>query len=247
MSADNYHHRIAFDEMQRWQKEMIRKPGFIAKVTRSMQKRLNRWIPEKAHQVITTAIRHAVQAMLKGSEWIGASPLENVDFYVREARVKEKIHFYKNTAAAEGAITGAGGILLSLADFPLWLSLKMKMLTDIALLYGYDVKDFKERVYLLHIFQLSFSGRQHRREVFALMADWDRYAATLPDDSSAFDWRSFQQEYRDYIDIAKLLQLVPGIGAFVGAYVNHNLTEKLGITAMNAYRMRHFSKWVLKN
>ena len=52
------------------------------------------------------------------------------------------------------------------------------------------------------------------------------------------DWRSFQQEYRDYIDLAKLLQLVPGIGAFVGAYVNNKLVDKLGEYAMYAYRMR---------
>ncbi len=27
---------------------------------------------------------------------------------------------------------------------------------------------------------------------------------------AAFDWRTFQQEYRDYIDLAKMAQLVPG-------------------------------------
>ncbi|TNY07227.1 EcsC family protein, partial [Escherichia coli] len=41
-----------------------------------------------------------------------------------------------------------------------------------------------------------------------------------------------------YIDLAKLLQLVPGIGAFVGAYVNNKLVDKLGEYAMYAYRMR---------
>ena len=31
-----------------------------------------------------------------------------------------------------------------------------------------------------------------------------------------FDWRTFQQEYRDYIDLAKLAQMLPGVGAVVG-------------------------------
>ena len=53
-----------------------------------------------------------------------------------------------------------------------------------------------------------------------------------------FDWRSFQQEYRDYIDLAKMAQLLPGIGAVVGVVVNYKLIKKLGDTAMNAYRMR---------
>jgi len=43
-----------------------------------------------------------------------------------------------------------------------------------------------------------------------------------------------------------LLQLVPGIGAVVGAYVNHKLTEKLGEFAMHAYRMRVMNRVEIK-
>jgi EcsC protein family len=35
-----------------------------------------------------------------------------------------------------------------------------------------------------------------------------------------------------------MLQLVPGIGAAVGAYANYNLLDHLGETAKNAYRLR---------
>ena len=45
----------------------------------------------------------------------------------------------------DGAVTGAGGIVLGLADFPLWLTLKLKLLYEIAALYGHNVKDYKER------------------------------------------------------------------------------------------------------
>ena len=61
-----------------------------------------------------------------------------------------------------------------------------------------------------------------------------------------FDWRSFQQQYRDYIDLAKLAQLVPIIGAPVGAVVNYRLIRKLGSTAINAYRMRWFDERTLE-
>jgi hypothetical protein len=64
------------------------------------------------------------------------------------------------------------------------------------------------------------------------------YSESLPADISEFDWRTFQQEYRDYLDISKMLQLVPVIGAPVGAYVNYQMIDRLGKTAMNAYRMR---------
>ena len=62
----------------------------------------------------------------------------------------------------------------------------------------------------------------------------------LPDDINPFDWRNFQQEYRDYIDLAKMAQLIPLIGAPVGLIVNYRLLKKLGTTAINAYRMRLF-------
>ena len=112
------------------------------------------------------------------------------------------------------------------------------MLFEIAALYGYDIKDYKERLYILHIFQLTFSSDAARIKTFTQLEEWENHKHLLPATMHDFDWRSFQQEYRDYIDLAKLLQLVPGIGAVVGAYVNHKLTQKLGDNAMQCYRMR---------
>ena len=62
-----------------------------------------------------------------------------------------------------------------------------------------------------------------------------------PATAADFDWRRFQQEYRDYIDLAKLAQLLPVVGAPVGAIVNFRLVEQLGTTARNAYRLRWFA------
>ena len=42
-----------------------------------------------------------------------------------------------------------------------------------------------------------------------------------------------------------MAQLVPGIGAVVGVVINYRLIKKLGITAMNAYRMRYFERKLL--
>jgi hypothetical protein len=102
--------------------------------------------------------------------------------------------------------------------------------------------DYKERVYLLHIFELAFSSDVHRKKIYLEMTDWEKRSRELPEDINLFDWRIFQQEYRDYIDIAKLAQLLPVIGAPVGAVVNYKMIKKLGTTAMNAYRMRLLKK-----
>lgn len=232
----------ALKEVAEWQQKMRRAPSFINRLSKNMQVRVNRIIPEKVHRVITVAIKQMTRAVLTGAVFTTTNPTTGLDLYTCEAEVKRTIKFYRNTSSAEGAVTGAGGIFLGLADFPIWLTLKMKMLAEVASLYGYPVNDFRERIYLLHIFQLTFSSQAHRQKVFRLIEHWEDYKSTLPDNLNDFDWRSFQQEYRDYIDLAKLLQLVPGIGAVVGAYVNHRLTDKLGYFAMQAFRMRWLSR-----
>ena len=45
----------------------------------------------------------------------------------------------------------------------------------------------------------------------------------------------------DYIDLAKMAQLLPFVGAAVGAVANYKLIEQLGDTAMNCYRLRYFA------
>jgi len=138
----------------------------------------------------------------------------------------------------EGAGTGAGGFLMGLADFSLLLGIKIKLLYEIASIYGFNIRDFRERLYILNIFQLAFSSQERINEVFEKMENWEEYSKLLPVSMNQFDWRTFQQEYRDYIDLAKLAQMLPGIGAVVGFYTNGKLIDKLGETAMNGYRMR---------
>src|SRR5690606_15113471 len=118
--------------------------------------------------------------------------------------------------------------------------IKMKMLFSIASYYGFNVGEFKERLFILYIFQLAFSSQQGRIDIFDRIVDWEAYSKTLPEKVDGFDWRVFQQEYRDYIDLAKMAQLIPVIGAVVGAVANYQLVQQLGDTAMNCYRMRIF-------
>ncbi|WP_276372118.1 EcsC family protein [Chryseolinea sp. H1M3-3] len=235
----------AMEEASQWQQEMKLSPSLFGGLAKRLQNRINKIIPEKIHVAFTVAIKQMTRAVLLGSEFTTSRPLAEGTLEERELKIKQRIRFYKNTAATEGAITGAGGILLGLADFPIWLTLKMKMLHEIAALYGYDVKDYKERIYILYIFQITFSSQKQRNKAILLIENWHQTLNELPPSINEFDWRTFQLEYRDYIDVAKLLQLVPGIGAPIGAYVNHRLTQKLGKAAMNAYRLRWKTKKML--
>ena len=228
----------AFTELAVWQKQMMKRPSLLNGLSKKIQTKINGWIPEKIHNAITVTIKQMIRGVLFGAKYATSDTLLNASLQERELAVQKKINWYKNTAAVEGGLTGAGGILLGLADFPILLGMKLKLLFEIAALYGFDVDDYKERVYLLHIFELAFSSHQHRKQVYLKMTDWEEKKHHLPEDINQFDWRNFQQEYRDYIDLAKMAQLVPVIGAPVGLIVNYRLIKKLGSTAMNAYRMR---------
>ncbi|WP_310794557.1 EcsC family protein [Hymenobacter sp. HSC-4F20] len=66
-------------------------------------------------------------------------------------------------------VTGTGGFLLGLTDSRL-LGLKLKFLSDVAALYGYDVRDYTKRLFLLHIFQLAFSSQHTRNQAYQHVA-----------------------------------------------------------------------------
>jgi hypothetical protein len=223
-------------ELEAWQAKVLKGPSLMGRAARGAQVRINRMIPEKVHATVTTVMEKMTRVILTGSDLTTADPLLSGALQEREALVERRIAAYRAAAAAEGGIAGAGGFALAMAEFPVLITTKLKLLFDIAALYGHDVAELSERLYILHVFQLAFSSAEHRRDVFEAMADWDR--RDHPADLDGFEWRKFQQEYRDYIDLAKLVQLVPIIGAPVGAVVNYRLLGRLGETAINAYRMR---------
>ena len=227
-----------YDELKTWKQSIHEDPSLFGTMAKSVQSGINNVIPERIHKIMTDAIRQMTKSVIFGA-YLTTQKKNKIDLLSGiEEKVKEKIDIYSKTAAAEGGVTGYGGILMGLADLPLWLSIKIKMLFEIGNLYGYDLSDYKERIYLLQIFQLTFSRHQERKKIFDRINKWDKEKEKLPENINDFDWRTFQIEYRDYLDLAKLLQLIPGFGAIVGIYINNKLTRRLGHFAMNAYRMR---------
>lgn len=223
------------EEVAVWKHKIQGRSGLFNRLAKKAQNKFNQVIPEKAHAVITEGIKGMVSATLFGSDFLTKPLAEKPQSLAeKEKLVKERFESYRKTAVLEGAGTGAGGILLGLADFPLLLSIKMKFLFEAASIHGYDVKAYEERIFMLQVFQLAFSSDQHRKTVLHTIENWETSKETLKE----IDWRTFQQEYRDYLDIMKMLQLIPGIGAVIGAYANFQLMDQLEETAVNAFRIR---------
>ncbi len=228
-----------YEEVEEWKRKLTRRSGMMNRLSKKAQGKVNELIPEKVHEVMTESIKGMVKTTLFGSQvTTNRNQAMGLALMERDDLMRKKTATYQKTAVVEGAGTGAGGILLGLADFPLLLSIKMKFLFEAAAVYGFNTKEYEERLFILHVFQLAFSSDEIRKETLKVMEHWDERKQVLVE----MDWRKFQQEYRDYIDFVKMMQLVPGIGAFVGAYANNNLLKQLGETAMNAYRMRILQK-----
>ena len=207
----------------------------VQRLTKQAQLKINEKIPNKVHEMITAAIKNFVNMTLKGSQLTTRNnQAVNTSLEDRDKLLADKLSTYRKTAVIEGAGTGAAGLLVGLADFPLLLSIKMKFLFEAANVYGFDTNEYEERVFILQVFQLAFSSAEKRQETMEIIENWEERKAALLE----LDWREFQQEYRDHIDFVKMLQLVPGIGAIIGAYANYNLLDQLGETAKNCYRMR---------
>jgi len=100
---------------------------------------------------------------------------------------------YQKSAVAEGEGMGAGGILLNVVDFPALIAIKMKYLFELAHVYGYDTKHFSERVFVLKVFQLTFSGTEQRARLLNSIKRWDAEKAqwhATADYSKNMDWET---------------------------------------------------------
>lgn len=235
---ETYRYKVE-EELFLWKRKMTKRAGLLGRTSKSVQTKINGLIPEKVHQVMTESIKNMVKVTLLGSniKIKKRFPLK-LSLQEQDELLKEKLTMFRKTAVVEGAGTGAGGILLGFADFPLLLTIKMKFLFEAAAVYGFDTDEYEERLYILHIFLLAFSSEEKRKETLEVMENWERQKDIVGE----MDWRNFQQEYRDYIDLVKMAQLLPGIGAMVGAVANYNLLDQLGETAMNSYRIRILAK-----
>ena len=234
MKETSLYYKTILKELSTWEKQMVKPPSYVNRASKTVQSKIQSLIPRRVQDFITASVKAMVEAILSGSSLLtkteqSISPtLSESDFMV------EKVYdTYHKLAVAQGVGFGLGGVLINLADLPALLSIKVKFLFDCGKLYGFDVDQKAERLFMLYVFQLAFSSDQRRIEIFPLIKNWDNHSQHVD-----MDWESLQMEYRDYLDIAKLLQLLPIVGAIAGGVANHNLIRKLKITAMNAYRMR---------
>src|SRR5690625_6322889 len=143
----NNYEMKAYEDVQAWRLKVMKRSGIFNKLSKKAQNKMNSYIPKKVHQMITDSMKNMVKTILVGSKWTTKKKLAITGgLYEKDELLKEKHNAYRKTAVIEGAGTGAGGMLLGVADCPLLLSMKMKFLFEAAAVYGYDTSKYEERL-----------------------------------------------------------------------------------------------------
>lgn len=234
------------EQLKKWERELLKPPGLMEKTSKLMQNRVNDMLPQKVHDTITATVKGIVQSTLFSLDYLPKNePLLGASLSESDAKSEQLLAFYKKLAAAEGAGTGAGGIFLALADFPILIGIKLKFLFELSHAYGFSARNMEERLFILNVFQLAFSGQTKKKALLNKIKNWEHQASLFRETGSyaeQLDWQQLQQEYRDTIDFRKMLQLIPGIGAVVGAWANYGLLEELGQVGRNCFRLRKLNE-----
>jgi hypothetical protein len=146
----------------------------------------------------------------------------------------------KKLATIQGASTGIGGIFTLTIDIPLLLGLQLKTLQDIAICYGYDPKDKKERLFIVKCLQFvsaDIVGKQSILKQISLFDDKDD-SAKREVLSEIQGWREVVFSYRDQMGWKKLFQMIPIAGLIFGAFINRSAVNDIAEAGRMFYRKR---------
>ncbi|MGG3574488.1 EcsC family protein [Bacillus gobiensis] len=144
-----------------------------------------------------------------------------------------------HAATVQGATTGIGGILTLAIDIPAVLGLSLKTLQDIAVAYGYNPKEKKERIFIVKCLQLASADVVGKKSILQELENYDQKMESHRNMLSQIQgWREVVYSYRDSFGWKKLLQMVPIAGILFGAITNRATIQELAETGNMLYKKR---------
>lgn len=149
-------------------------------------------------------------------------------------------------AAAQGAATGIGGIFTIAADLPMVLGQSLKVLQEMALCYGYDPNDPRERVFIVKCLQFASADIVGKKAVLEELATFDDEQMTEQVFSQLQGWREVVQSYTDNFGMKKLFQLIPIAGIVFGSISNKGTISDVAEAGKMLYKKRRLN-YRLKN
>ncbi|WNS42414.1 EcsC family protein [Paenibacillus sp. MMS20-IR301] len=251
--------RAALAEIAKWEKEQ-NKLMIWDRITRLPFKLLDKLTPKFIHEKVgklldelgsyiqnggnyLVAGRKVGTMMEEASRAAGGTGSGPYPLAVMDAAALRLAGRSRNTATAQGATTGFGGVFTLAIDIPAVLGLSLKAIQEIALCYGYDPTEKAERIFTVKVMQFASSDIVGKRTILRELnlqagGDGNISAGTNAAISKIQGWREVVMVYRDNWGWKKLLQMVPVAGMFFGAYLNRKSLEDVTEAAHMLYRKR---------
>jgi uncharacterized protein (DUF697 family) len=166
-------------------------------------------------------------------------------------------NYHIGYAAVEGCGTGAAGLFGLAADVPALFTIVIRLIQEIGTCYGYDMTKPEEQEYVLHLLRAGSAG-DIKAKVEALIAlkqieeilikvTWKKMAQELAAKrlgqlSLLAALREFAKSLGINLTKRKALQMVPVIGAIVGASFNATYANDIGKAAFMSFRRRFIAE-----
>jgi hypothetical protein len=175
-----------------------------------------------------------------------------------DERAQHYLNWHVGYAATEGAGTGVLGLPGLAADIPALFGILIRQIQEIGCCYGYNPSIIQEREYLLHILRagtaanvklkMEFVVAMKQFEQLLLNMAWKQMAKELANKQITkgallAGMRQFAKSLGIQLTKRKALQMIPIIGAVVGASLNGVLANDIGRAAYMSYRRR----WLQEN
>jgi len=166
-------------------------------------------------------------------------------------------NYHIGYAAVEGGGLGAGGLLALAADIPALFTIVIRLIQEIGTCYGYDVTKPEEQEYVLHLLRAGSAGDIKAKveslialkqiEEILIKVTWKKMAQELAAKrlgqlSLLAALREFAKSLGINLTKRKALQMVPIIGAIVGASFNATYANDIGKAAYMSYRRRYIAE-----
>ncbi|OXM87752.1 EcsC family protein [Paenibacillus rigui] len=259
--------QMELQEMTRWEQDQ-KDLWFWEKLGRLPFALLDRWIPKGIQEKIGEALNEIGQFIQTGGDYLTSQAgimnklqqrsLEHSPMLVQEdtateltlAEVKrlplsvmdqvadELGASHTKFATVQGATTGFGGLLTVVVDIPAMLGLSLKVLQEIAICYGYDPQEERERTFIVKCLQFASSDIVGKKAVLEELAEYDSETKNVQVMSQLQGWREVVTIYRDNFGLKKMFQLIPLAGALFGAFINRDALQQVSEAGKMMYRKR---------
>jgi len=267
--TDQDYIRAAKVEIEEWESQS---PGFLNHLgdfmLRPIQGAAKALIPARVQDAVAKAIHkllsglNSAARLVNNDKRIRRRVEEASNKYNDELRAADEVarHYWKRNVAGgmgEGGATGALGLVGLVADIPALLTISLRLVQQIGICYGYDVKSYEEQEYIMHVLRIGSTsslkakmeflvGLKHIEQIM-LKVSWNKVSEDLARKeigrySILAAMRQFAQMLGIQLTRRKALQLVPVIGALTGASLNAVYINDVGRTAFMLYRRRRIAE-----